>query len=272
MSSGDRPWLTIVTVVRNDPDGLRRTLRSLAPADLGGVQVLVVDGSDDQSLTVSISEASGVRNANVVWDPPRGIYRAMNVGLRLSGGSFTYFLNAGDMLHSAESMDRLRATLARHSDVVWLVARVNFIDERGRGTAPPLVDYSRAKRESFAGGTFPPHQGTVCRTEVAIRLGGFDESYTITADYALMLRLAQESDPIFLDAVLADFESGGVSSTEWRRSLAEFHRARKQVLGLSGAAGVWESLRTLRQFAALATYRWVVKPSRDVLLPSRPFH
>ena len=82
-------------------------------------------------------------------------------------------------------------------------------------------------------------------------IGGFDTSYRIVADYASFLRLSLRADPSVSDAVLATFAEGGISSTSWRASIVEFHRARREILGLTGAAGLLERFETTRQFARM---------------------
>jgi glycosyltransferase involved in cell wall biosynthesis len=259
------PWLTIVTVVRNDVAGLARTVASLAQADLSGVQFLVIDGSDDRSEVQSVLAGSEIESQEVVWEPPRGIYPAMNAGLARAHGTFLYFLNAGDTLHSPAALTEVAQGLADAGDAIWIVGRVCFVDADGSCATPPLLEYARERHHLFARGEFPAHQGTLGRTAEIARLGGFDESYTIAADYHLALRLSQIAEPLLLDVVLADFPTGGSSSVRWRQSVREFHRARREVLRPAGIAALVEATRTWLQFTELALFHSLVAPTRTAL-------
>ena len=71
------PWLTIVTPVRDDHQGLSRSLESIREQNREGVEVLVIDSSMDQEPV----QAACKDLARVVGMEPEGVYPAMNVGL-----------------------------------------------------------------------------------------------------------------------------------------------------------------------------------------------
>ena len=259
------PWLTVITVVKDDLDGFTRTLRSLSAQDLSGVEYVVVDSSTDRreipdALASALAfapdgtGASGAaRSGSVTWVPPAGVYAAMNTGMSLASGDYLYFLNAGDELASADVLSSLRAAVS-DSSPAWLFGDVEILGTDGSRVITPPWDYASERTRAFSGGYFPPHQGTVVRADLLREIGGFDTSFTIAADYAAFLRLASLADPLRLDVVIARFHEGGVSTQRWARSLAEFHRARRRS-DLPGARGGAEWLATARQFLAMAAYR-----------------
>ena len=96
------------------------------------------------------------------------------------------------------------------------------------------------------------------RLELLRAQGGFDLGYSIVADYAAFLRLSLEHDPLYVDEVIATFREGGVSTTRWKESFRQFHRARREILAPTGVLAARERLESLRQFI-------MVFVSRDVL-------
>ena len=157
MTSG--PWLTIVTVVKDDPSGLERTLRSLLGADPGSFEHLVIDSSAHRTATVELVSLLGLPS-RVVWVEPAGVYAAMNTGLAEATGDFIHFLNAGDELAYPSVLADIRATL-RASDAVWLEGPVEIVDAAGGTVITPPWDYDQVSEWAFARGRFPAHQGTV---------------------------------------------------------------------------------------------------------------
>ena len=77
------------------------------------------------------------------------------------------------------------------------------------------------------------------------------------SDFSIRARGSRRADPLYLDLVVATFTEGGVSTTDWRDSLGEFHRARRSILDLRGRASANEYANTARQYAAMTAYRGV---------------
>lgn len=248
-----KPWLTVVTVVKDDPEGLMRTIASLQSARCDGIEHLIVDSS-----RVPVNEGD-VPGARIVREPPRGVYAAMNTGVREAQGEFVWFLNAGDEVASDEVLERTRQVAV---DVTWAFGPVIVVDRSGKETLTPTWSYQRERARGFARGLFPAHQGTIVRRETLVDLGGFDTSYRICADYAMALCLSKVSDPVILDIPIARFHEGGLSTLAWRESVKEFHRARRQVLTPRGLSGVVERVDTAVQFVKLGIYRTVIERKR----------
>ncbi len=247
------PWLTIVTVVKDDPEGFDRTLTSVASQDLSGVEYLVVDSSADRGAVPGMLASTSV-TGTITWTEPRGIYPAMNTGLELAAGDYVHFLNAGDQLASDRVLAQLRE-LVNAQAPEWLYGDVEIVGTDGSVVVTPPWDYEAERATAFSRGRFPAHQGTVAKTSVLRAVGGFDTSYRIVADYAAFLRLTRECAPARADLVIARFHEGGVSTNRWAASLREFHRARREILRPTGAAARRERLESARQFAAMAAYR-----------------
>ena len=255
--------LAVVTVVRNDDEGLRRTLASLALQTVAPDEVLVLDGSDDPGLArASVREFPSLP-ITLEWREPRGVYPAMNEALTLVDSAYVYFLNAGDDLAGPQALADVMAVL-RDEQPLWVVARVVFLQPDGRAVAEPPWSYAEERRRLFARGRFPAHQGVIASTAALRELGGFDTSYRVAADYALILRLARRADPVVLPSPIARFRVGGLSTTHWRIGLEEFHRARLAAFAPTGRARALEQADTVQRWAATTAYRSLWGPGRPL--------
>jgi glycosyltransferase involved in cell wall biosynthesis len=259
VTSDARPWLTIVTVVKDDPDGLAGTIASIAAQEPDGVELVVVDGSAGGPAGTP-PQVPGM-HVDYAWQPPRGVYAAMNAGLATASGDYVYFLNAGDEFHGPDAVTAIRRGVDKPQPA-WLYGQVCFVDEAGQSTVPPPFDYAAERAADFSRGRFPPHQGTIARTTLLRDLGGFDLSYRVAADYAAFLRLSRAADPRELPEVIATFHQGGLSSTDWRLSISEFHRARRDILRPHGLAGLQEQAATAGQYMRVGSYRLLWAPGR----------
>ena len=218
------PQLTVVTVVRNDPQALRLTLASLQEQDLDDVEHLIVDGASTDDTGQVAAGAAADYGARVISEPDQGVYDAMNKGISLSRGTHIQFLNAGDTYTSSDELAWAVAQL--RTGTAWLRTRVRFVDE-DRNPTRPLAAAAVAFTD-FAWGRQPVfHQGAFMAQRLLSDLGGFDTDLTIAADFDLSLRaLAAGVTPQVSDRVTVDVDAAGLSTEEWRKSLWEMHRSR----------------------------------------------
>lgn len=241
------PWLTVATVVRNDPDGLRLTLESVAEQDTSLLEHLIVDGaSTDGTAEYARAWASERPWVRVMSEPDTGIYNAMNKAIAAARGSHVLFLNAGDDFVAEDAVARAHADWRAHG-YSWGRYLVQMVDvERrpsrrvdDRALDPVLLE--RADQD-------PQHQGAVMARSMLIDLGGFDERYRIVADYELTRRaLAAGYLPWEGRRVLTQVDDAGVSTGNWRQSIREVHQVRT-----AGAAAPARAAAALQ-----STKRWV---------------
>lgn len=249
-------WLSVVTIVKDDPLGFAETLASLSVQDLTDVEWVVVDGSSDkEAIPEILATAPSQLRVKYLHEDPRGIYSAMNSGIAQCEGVYAYFLNAGDLLIDRSVLSQVRQSLVWTP--VWAHGPVEIRQPEGSAVITPQWDFDRERRRSFARGHFPAHQGTFARVDALRSAGGFDVSFRIAADYAMFLRLAQIESPKVLPFVVATFNSGGISSQRWQESFREFHRARREILNPRGLAAVRERWETWRHFALVFAHREV---------------
>jgi glycosyltransferase involved in cell wall biosynthesis len=102
--------ISVITAVRNDPEGMKKTLETVAQQVCKGMRIehIIIDGASTdatgQIIDAFVANRSGSATPEykVVHEPDRGIYDAMNKGKQLATGDFIYFLNAGDKLSSKD--------------------------------------------------------------------------------------------------------------------------------------------------------------------------
>lgn len=194
--------LSIVTITKDDPAGLARTVASTARLRAAGAEQWVVDGSAADTLAPEVSSAAG---CTVVRAEPRGIAAALNVGVAAAAREWVWFLNGGDEVDpqlAVESLHRLLATT--QADLV--IAGTTYAGET-QPRPPPPVDRRWPPVRSWI-----PHPSTLVRRRLFAQVGPFDERFTIAMDYEWWLRAAAAGiEPQVADVPLAVFAPGGLS-------------------------------------------------------------
>jgi glycosyltransferase involved in cell wall biosynthesis len=246
-------WLSIVSVVKDDPDGLARTIDSINEQNLPSVEVIVVDSSSPP-MELHVDSSSTNLQIRFVWVEPSGVYPAMNKGLQEAKGEYIYFLNAGDTFMDSAVLTDIRGIVVEVNPD-WIVGLVEIEGKSGRRVTSSKWDFDSELERLFARGVFPPHQATFTKTSLLRRLGGFDVSYRIAADYAAALKLSSQAKPEMADRVIASFQEGGLSTKEWKESFNEFHRARREVFSPKGLTSVLEYWNYRKHFLTVLIVR-----------------
>lgn len=187
--------------MRNDLDGLVRTIASILSSDLEGVvsKILVVDGySTDGSSEYSHKLAKSCETVQVIDIHPNGIYDAMNHALKFIDSSFknsgesVLFLNAGDFLMDGSGLKRLNEFAIRSH---WATghAIVTRFSEYPKYTKPTLSyeDQVIPNPNDF----WIPHQALAVNFADLKTVGYFDLNYQLASDYDFMVRFWSEYGP-----------------------------------------------------------------------------
>lgn len=247
------PWLTVVTVVRNDAPGLSATIASVAGQRQDGVEHLIVDGASTDDTTLRAGQAAARDAAmRVISEPDDGIYDAMNKGWRRANGGYVHFLNAGDVYRGDHVLASLRPILRDPVTLPWLRTRVRFVDEHGAPTRPLAA---AGITGAFWWGWQPvAHQGAFMARDLLASLGGFDPRWQIVADYDLMRRAwASGVRPVVSTEITVAVDASGISTQRFAQGFTEMHAARS--IGRSGPVRVASRVDAAAHTAVVSTRR-----------------
>jgi glycosyltransferase len=232
--------ISLITVSYNSAATIADTLRSVAAQSHPDVEHIVVDGGSRDD-TLAIVRACGAHVARVVSEPDKGIYDAMNKGLRLATGDLVGQLNADDMLAAPDTLARIAAAATPGVSAVY--GDLVYVD---KDRPEQVVRYWRSGAFSAGRlryGWMPPHPTLYLRRSVLASLGEFDLRLRIAADYDFMLRCLCQPDfnVAYLPQVLVRMRTGGASN----RSLqALVNKSREDLFALrkNGVGGVFSLL------------------------------
>ena len=114
----ERPLFSIITITFNAAGTLPATLRSVELQTFTDYEYLIVDGASTDG-TVAIAQHSAAVSS-VTSEPDKGLYDAMNKGLRKARGCYLVFLNAGDAFHEPDTLQKIADSIEKNdSDIVY---------------------------------------------------------------------------------------------------------------------------------------------------------
>ena len=244
--------ITYVTITYNAAQVLQRTLDSILSQDYPDIVHLIIDGaSTDGTLAMVdayIARSNAAENGHriqVTSEPDKGIYDAMNKGLRSLDGDYVCFLNAGDSLPAPDTVSRIVANIGDSPSNTGdsprclpavLYGDTDIVDGDGRflrhrRLSPP----EQLTWKSFRQGMLVCHQAFYVRTDFAIATP-YDERYRYSADVDWCIRImksaAHESVPLHnLHMVVANYLEEGQTTLHHRESLWERYHVMERHYG-----------------------------------------
>ncbi|MBD1912358.1 MULTISPECIES: glycosyltransferase family 2 protein [unclassified Leptolyngbya] len=218
--------ITVITVCKNAEAHIEQAIQSVVNQTYPNVEYLIIDGkSSDRTLDIVQKYASKI--ARVVSELDGGIYAAMNKGIRMATGDFLYFLNSDDYLVNHQVFEKLANFIAQQPKCDFVYGQMEMRIVQNNRTIHRVPRPPEELKEAllwFSDG--PQHSASFFGRHLFEKLGLFDETYRISADYDWFLRLAQYPEAVvcYFPEIIASFSNQGFSCREQTLSLTEFFR------------------------------------------------
>ena len=204
------PLISVITTTFNSGEKIAATVASVLSQQKGLYEFLVVDGgSTDDTLAHLRAQGPALRYLS---EPDKGIYDAMNKGIRLTSGEFLYFLGAGDrllpgVLEAVAAEIRKLPGQGQTSRPTLLYGNVNS-SHYSRPYDGPFDRFKLLRRNIC-------HQAIFYQRSVFERLGFYNTKYRLLADWEFNIRCFNDRRirKRYISLRIADYEGGGQSIT-----------------------------------------------------------
>ena len=231
----DSKRISIITVCYNAVETLPATLKSIEEQSSDEFEFVVVDGSSNDGTLLLLEEHSGLID-RMISEPDKGIYDAMNKGIKLSRGKFLWFLNAGDSFHDSSTIDSLFRKMNLNPEAAIFYGDAMLVDQNRkelglrRGSAPGKLNL-----ESLQFGMDVCHQAFLVKRDVCQL---YYTSYPLAADIDWMIRILKQSGEVSKTyLIFCNFLVGGMSSENIYRSWIDRYKVLRKHFGF------WRNLK-----------------------------
>lgn len=222
--------ISLITACYNSAKTIRTAIESVLSQRDVEVEYIVVDGGSTDG-TVDVIREFANKTSNSQFSTPnftfkwlsekdRGMYDAINKGIKMATGDIVGILNADDVLESQDSLAHVVGAFnrAEHVECVDVVyADIRFVKDDLNTT----VRYYSAKHWKpwmLQWGKMPPHPSVYIRRELFARYGLYKLGYDIAADYELLIRYLRMAklNTVYLNESLVRMRMGGKSTRGWK--------------------------------------------------------
>lgn len=204
--------ITIITIAYNSSRVIGRTIESVLAQEPGEVpytlEYLIIDGaSSDDTVAIAESYRKAMAQKGIEYrissEPDKGIYDAMNKGIRRAAGEIIGMINSGDWYEPIAAATAAETFAKTECDLMYANIRMHKTD----GSA----FVKRARQRRFQTSRDWNHPTTFVRAQLyqqyPFRCLGIHD------DYGFFLQMRKQGRKIVtVDRILADFALGGASN------------------------------------------------------------
>lgn len=196
------PKISIITVCRNVGKQLLDTIQTVQSQRYPNLEYIVIDGASTDD-TVKVIESSLEHIEKWISEPDKGIYDAMNKGLKMATGEWVCFMNVGDSFADANVLLDIFGNEAINDTIKVIGGHTNLV-------YPDRVDVLKA-----AGARNTPYGLPYCHQSSFIRINDksnpwvFDTKYRYAADYNVFYHIYDthgEEAFLTLDRTIANYK------------------------------------------------------------------
>jgi glycosyltransferase involved in cell wall biosynthesis len=198
------PLISVITVVYNGAATLESTLLSVLEQTYSRVEYILVDGGSTDG-TLQLIDRYKTRIAAWTSERDKGVYDAMNKGLRMATGDWVYFLGSDDRLQDKEVLNDIFSDPATR-DYDLLYGDVTSPSYKGLYDGPFTFEKLLSRNIS--------HQAIFYKRARFESLGGYDLHFRMHADWDLNIRWFKTPGMRvkYVGRHIADFGAEGLSS------------------------------------------------------------
>ena len=207
--------LSIITINLNNLSGLKRTVESVVNQTWKDFEHIVIDGGSTDGSAEYIQEMQEYFNF-WVCEPDKGIYNAMNKGIKQSSSDYLLFLNSGDSFIDENSMATIFDEINLNVDFISFAV----IDSLGKKSDAPKI-----LSAAFFLTNILPHQSTLIRRNLFTEFL-YNENYKIVSEWEFFIRkiVIEGASYVVLSKVIVCFDAFGISNQENYKTLQNEER------------------------------------------------
>lgn len=243
--------VSIITATYNSAKTISDTLRSLEEQTYQDIEYIIIDGaSKDDTLEVIQSQCSRV--STVISENDKGIYDALNKGIKAATGDVVGFLHSDDLFAYPEAVQDIVDTFL-NNDSQAVYADLEYVSKDDTDKTVRLWTSGNYARNDLKKGWMPPHPTFYMKRELYEDYGLFDLSFKIAADYDSLLRYlwVNKVSMAYLPKVLIKMRVGGASN----RSLSNIiQKTKEDIQALKNSSLSWPQAILIKNLSKIPQF------------------
>lgn len=244
--------VSIITVCLNSERHLRDCIGSVRQQTYKNIEYIVVDGKSTDG-TLEIIQQNRDVITHFISETDRGMYDAINKGIKLATGDIVGILNSDDMYASSGSVRKIvDCFLLSKSDSVY--GDLVYIDPVNENHITRFWKGRTFSRRRFCFGWMPAHPTFYIRRSLIEQYGLYENHFYTAADYEFMARYLYKHrcSATYLEEVLVKMRIGGMSNgslkRRFRANRRDYLAMKKNKIPFSFIVSILKPISKLHQY------------------------
>lgn len=181
--------ISLITATYNSEQYLRDTFDSVLLQNYSDIEYLVIDGASTDLTTDIIKEYEPLFNGKMRWisEPDKGLYDALNKGIRLATGDIVGILNSDDFFSGNDTLSRI-AMAFKTSSCEGVYGDIHFVNPNNLNKTVRYYSSAIFRKPLMRIGLIPAHPTFYTYKHFFEKYGYYKTNYKIAADFELLLR------------------------------------------------------------------------------------
>ena len=212
--------ISFITATFNSGKTIVDTMESVLSQTYTDFEYLVIDGgsSDDTIEKVKSYEPRFGDRLRWISEKDRGIYDAMNNGIKMTTGDVVGILNSDDYYTDIDILQTVADSFENNNHLDALYGDIHFVRD---GAPDKCVRYYSSRMFShfwLRFGFMPAHPSHYNKLEIIEKAGLYSLDYKIGADYEMMVRLFKKYriKSLYINKDFVTMRTGGASNNNVR--------------------------------------------------------
>lgn len=243
--------VSIITIAWNSASSIADAINSVVSQTYPDIEYIIVDGKSKDN-TVKIVKSYGNKISKFVSEPDKGIYDALNKGIKMATGDIVGFMHSDDIFANDKIIEHVVEKF-KQKDTDSLYGDLQYVykDDTNK-----VLRYWKSGEFTIRGlkmGWMPPHPTLYIKRWVYEKYGGFNIEMGISADYDSMLRFLgkYKISTQYLPEVMVKMRVGGASNRSLKniikKSREDWDSIKRNEFG-NAFTLIFKNLRKVTQF------------------------
>lgn len=236
--------LSLVSVTFNSDATLNDTIDSVLNQSFPNLEYIIVDGSSKDNTVNVIKKYESRFNGRLKWisEKDKGLYDAMNKGIRMASGDIVGIINSDDFYHRTDILAKV-ADAFQDETVQAVYGDVRFVNPDNLDKTVRYYSSKNFSPKLFRYGFMPAHPTFFTYRKYFDEFGYYKTDYRIAADYELLIRFlyTHHLKAKYLPLDFMKMRTGGASTASFKSNLL----LNKEIVRACKENGIWTCMPLL---------------------------